>query len=241
MTSAARSILRAPQARGGGEEARLAGRLVAVGLIAVLLQNGFFSELRLVGGQVDILPLVALASGFLAGPTGGALTGFGMGLLSDLLLGMPLGLTSLLLLVIGEIGGRVGSARDPEGFFVPMLTGAVVTFGALVAAGILQVLLGAPSAASLDLVRGIVTTSLLNGLIAPFIYRGTRRGLVGALPRDPRRRRRRATTTRLSPLSTSRGQTLRRGSAVSRSGAVGPRGTLSGGTRRRRSRSGGRR
>ncbi len=170
MTSTARSILRAPQARGGGEEARLAGRLFAVGLLAVLLQNGFFSELRLVGGQVDILPLVALASGFLAGPTGGALTGFGMGLLSDLLLGMPLGLTSLILLVIGEIGGRVGSARDPEGLFVPMLTGAVVTFGALVAAGILQVLLGAPSAASLDLVRGIVTTSLLNGLIAPFIY-----------------------------------------------------------------------
>lgn len=241
MTSAARSILRAPQARGGGEEARLAGRLVAVGLVAVLLQNGFFSELRLVGGQVDILPLVALASGFLAGPAGGALTGFGMGLLSDLLLGMPLGLTSLILLVIGEIGGRVGSARDPEGLFVPMLTGAVVTFGALVAAGILQVLLGAPSAASLDLVRGIVTTSLLNGLIAPFIYRATRRGLVGALARDPRRRRRRATTTRLSPLSTSRGQSLRRGSAVSRSGPVGPRGTLSGGTRRRRTRSGGRR
>jgi cell shape-determining protein MreD len=241
VSSAARTILRAPRATRGGEEARLAGRLVAVGLVAVLLQNGFFSNLRLVSGQIDILPLVALASGFLAGPTGGAATGFGMGLLSDLLLGVPLGLTSLLLLVIGEIGGRVGSARDPEGLFVPMLTGAVVTFGALVAGGILQVLLGAPSAASIDLVQAIVTTSLLNGLIAPLAYRATRRGLVGALPRDPRQRRRRATTTRLSPLSTSRGQSVRRGKSVSRGGSTSSRSTLSGGARRRRSRSGGRR
>ena len=242
MTSAARSFLETRRTAPGGEEARLAGRLALVGIFAVLLQNGFFSELRLVGGQVDILPLVALACGFLTGPTGGAATGFGMGLLSDLLLGVPMGLTSLLLLVIGEIGGRVGNARDPEGLIVPMATGAVVTFGALVAGGILQVLLGAPSAASLDLVQAVITTSLLNGLIAPLIYRATRRGLVGALARDPRRRRRRATTTRLSPLSTSRGQTKRRGNSVSQSGAVGPRSTLSGGSsRRRRSRSGGRR
>lgn len=238
MSAFSRTVLRAPQAR-GGEDVRLAGRLFGVGLAAVLLQVGFFSELRLVGGQVDILPLVALACGFLAGPTGGAVTGFGMGLLADLILGVPLGLTSLLLLVIGEIGGRVGSARDPEGIFVPMLTGTVVTFGALVASGILQVLLGAPSAASVELVRSVITTSLLNGLIAPIIYRGTRRGLVGVLARDPRRRRRRATTTRLSPLSTSRGQSVRRGSAASRSPTG--RGTLSGGTRRRRSRTGGRR
>lgn len=243
MSSSVRSALRPPRAARGEEEARLALRLALVGLASVLLQIGFFSELRLVGGQVDILPLVALACGFLAGPTGGAATGFGMGLLYDLILGMPLGLTSLLLLVIGEIGGRVGSVRDPEGIFVPMLTGAVVTFGALVAGGLLQVLLGAPSAASIDLVRAVVTTSLLNGLIAPLVYRATRRGLVGALPRDPRRRRRRATTTRLSPLSTSRGQSKHRGSSVSRSGAVGPRSTLSGGARRRsgRSRAGGRR
>ncbi|MFT4034830.1 MAG: hypothetical protein QM679_04545 [Patulibacter sp.] len=234
-------MLRAPRAVRGEGEARLASRLLLVGTLATLLQVGFFSQLRLFGGQIDILPLVALATGFLTGPTGGAATGFGMGLLCDLIVGMPLGLSSLLLLIIGEIGGRVGNARDPEGLFVPMLTGAVVTFGALVASGVVQVLLGAPSAASIHLVRGIVTTSLLGGLIAPLIYRATRRGLIGALPRDPRRRRRRATTTRLSPLSTSRGQTVHRGRSVSRSGRAGGSSALSGGTRRRRGRSGGRR
>lgn len=213
-------------------------RLVAVGVAAVLIQNAFFSDLRLVGGQIDILPLVALAAGFLAGPTGGAATGFGMGLLSDLILGMPLGLTSLILLVIGDIGGRVGSARDPEGFFVPMITGAVVTFASLIATGVVQVLLGAPSAASWELLSGIISTTLLNGLIAPFVYRATRRGLTGALARDPRQRRRRATTTRLSPLSTSRGQSRHRGSSVTGNRASR---ALSGGSRRRSSRVGGRR
>ncbi|MDO9354354.1 MAG: hypothetical protein Q7T55_11705 [Solirubrobacteraceae bacterium] len=235
--SASARVLRSPRGR-GGEDSQLALRLAAVGLLAVLLQNGFFSELRLVNGRVDILPLVALAAGFLVGPTGGAATGFGMGLLSDLLLGTPLGLTSLLLLCIGEIGGRVGNARDPEGIFVPMVTGAVATFAALLATGVLQVLLGASSAASWELLQAIVTTSLLNGLIAPFVYRATRRGLVGALSRDPRIRRRRATTTRLSPLSTSRGQSKQRGRSVS--GTRASR-ALSGGSRRRGSRVGGRR
>lgn len=229
MSGAGTRVLRAPRGA-GGEESRLALRLAAVGIAAVLLQNGFFAPLRIVDGQVDILPLVALAAGFLAGPTGGAATGFGMGILSDLILGVPLGLSSLMLLVIGEIGGRVGSARDPEGLFVPMLTGAVVTFASLIAESLFQVLLGAPSAASWELAGAIVTTSLLNGLIAPLVYRATRRGLVGALPSDPRRRRRRATTTRLSPLSTSRGQNLSRSRSVS---PRGPSRALSGGTRRR--------
>ncbi|MBJ7470828.1 MAG: rod shape-determining protein MreD [Solirubrobacteraceae bacterium] len=235
--SAASRVLRAPRGR-GAEESQLAWRLVLVGAAAVLIQNAFFSDLRLFDGRVDILPLVALAAGFLAGPTGGAATGFGMGLLSDLILGVPLGVTSLILLVVGDIGGRVGNARDPEGFFVPMLTGAVVTFSALIATGVFQVLLGAPSAASWELLQATITTTLLNGLIAPFVYRATRRGLIGALARDPRQRRRRATTTRLSPLSTSRGQSLHRGRSVSGNRASR---ALSGGTRRRSSRVGGRR
>lgn len=220
-----------PGARTRGEaETRLAVRLAAVGFGAVLIQNSFLADLHLVGGRIDILPLVVLACGFLAGPLGGAATGFGMGLVSDVLLGVPLGINSLILLVIGEIGGRVGSARDPEGLIVPMVTGAVVTFGALVAGSVFQVMLGAPTAASLDLVSQIVSTSLLGGLLAPIVYRGTRRSLVGALPRDPRQRRRRATTTGLSPLSTSRGQTVRRGRSVSGGFAARP---LTGGSTRR--------
>lgn len=222
----------------GEDETRLAVRLALVGFGAVLIQNAFLSDLHLVGARIDILPLVALACGFLVGPLGGAVTGFAMGFISDVLLGVPLGINSLILLVIGDIGGRIGGARDPEGLLVQMLAGAVVTFGALVAGSVFQVMLGAPSAASLDLLKQIVFTSLLGGLLAPLVYRATRRGLVGALARDPRRRRRRATTTGLSPLSTSRGQTKRRGRSVS--GGVTAR-PLSGGSTRRRSRSRGRR
>lgn len=229
-----------PSSRARGEaEFRLVARLVLVGFGAVIIQNAFLSDLHLLGGRIDILPLVALACGFLAGPLGGAATGFGMGLLSDVLLGIPLGINSLILLVIGEIGGRVGNVRDPEGLIVPMLTGTVVTFGALVAGSVFQVLLGAPSSASFDLASQIVTTSLLGGLLAPLVYRATRRGLVGALPRDPRQRRRRATTTGLSPLSTSRGQTLRRSRSVS--GGFTARPLTGGSTRRRGGRSRGRR
>lgn len=215
------------------DDLKLGLRLAAVGFVAALLQVSFFGGLRIVGADLDILPLVALTAGFLAGPAGGAAVGFGMGILIDLFLAVPLGLTSLTLLVIGDIGGRVGSARDPEGLMVPMITGTIVTFGALVFEGVVQVMLSSPAAVSWELLQMVVSASLLNGLLAPLVYRSTRRGLVGALPRDPRARRRMATTTRLSPLSSSTGGQVRsRSSAVSRSARSS--GPLSGGQAQRR-------
>ena len=54
---------------------------------------------------------------------------------------------------------------------------------------------------SLLLLRDIVTTILVNTVIAAPVFALVRRALLGALPDDPRRRRQRAYTTGgLSPL-----------------------------------------
>jgi rod shape-determining protein MreD len=219
---------------GGSLEAKLALRLAIVAFAAVVLQLSFFAELRLFGGHADILPLVALACGLLTGSIPGAFTGFAIGIMSDALMDVPLGLTSLVLVLIGGLGGLIAERRDPEGYLIPAFVGAVVTFGALIFFAIVQLLLGAPVGASWGLLQQIITTSLLNGLIAPFVYAIVRLVLVGALSRDPRRRRRRATTTRLSPLSSSRGQRNRRSRAASARGATRRGGTLGGSSTRRR-------
>ena len=71
---------------------------------------------------------------------------------------------------------------------------------------IMQFLLGVDAPVSWALVRDILTTLVINTLIALPVYAIVRRWLLPSLPDDPRRRRRRAYTTGgLSPLSRSAG------------------------------------
>ncbi len=73
---------------------------------------------------------------------------------------------------------------------------------AAVGFAVLQFLLGVDAPVSLQLLRQIVMTVLLNTLLALPVYALTRRLLLPFLPDDPRRRRRRAYTTGgLSPIS----------------------------------------
>jgi hypothetical protein len=74
----------------------------------------------------------------------------------------------------------------------------------MVAYSLVQFLLGVDAPVSLELLRQIVLGVLVNTIVALPAWAVVRRSLVGGLPDDPRRRRRRAYTTGgLSPLSRS--------------------------------------
>jgi rod shape-determining protein MreD len=177
-------------------------RLAVLAIGAVLLEIVAVSQVSIVGGIADLTPLVVLSAGLLCGSLVGAAMGFTMGLILDLALVQTLGLSSLVLLVVGYWAGRLREVRDPQGPLVPILAGAAFTFAAEVGYSIFQFLLGVDAPVSFLLAREIVATVLLNALIAPAVYALTRRWLTPGLPEDPRRRRRRAYTTGgLSPLS----------------------------------------
>jgi rod shape-determining protein MreD len=179
----------------------LAARLAALVLGAVLLEIVAVSQVSIVGGIADLTPLVVLSAGLLCGSLVGAAMGFTMGLILDLALVQTLGLSSLVLLVVGYWAGRLREVRDPQGPLVPILAGAAFTFAAEAGYSIFQFLLGVDAPVSLLLVQQIVITTLVNTLLALPVYALVKRILEPALPQDPRRRRRRAYTTGgLSPL-----------------------------------------
>ena len=181
---------------------QLVARLVALGLAMVILQIAAVSQIELFGTNADLSPLVIAAVGLMVGSLPGAVFGFCVGLFVDLALVQTLGLSSLVLLVVGYWAGRLREVRDPQGPLVPMIAGAAFTFAAEAGYSIFQFLLGVDAPVSFLLAREIVATVLLNALIAPAVYALTRRWLTPGLPDDPRRRRRRAYTTGgLSPLS----------------------------------------
>ena len=180
---------------------RLPLRLIALALITVVIQEAAISQISIFGTSADVTPLVVMAVGLLAGSIPGAVMGFGVGLLVDLLLFQTLGVTSLLYIVIGYWSGRLRELRDPSHGLVPMALGAAATAFAGLGMTVIQFLLGVDSPVSLLLLQQIFVAVLVNTLLALPIYAVVKRVIEPTLPQDPRRRRRRAYATGgLSPL-----------------------------------------
>ncbi len=181
---------------------RLAIRIVVLALVAALLEIVAVSQVSIFGVSADLTPLIVMSIGLLTGSVPGALAGFGMGLFLDLALVQTLGVESLIYSVIGYGAGRLRELRDPQGAVVPIAAGAAATAIATIGYSIVQFLLGVDAPVSWLLLRDIVTTIVINTILAAPVFALTRRWLSPALPDDPARRRRRAYTTGgLSPLS----------------------------------------
>ncbi len=177
-------------------------RLLVLGLVTVLVQVSAVSQITVAGVNADLTPLAVMSVGLLCGSLAGATFGFAAGIFVDMALLQTLGLSSLVLIVCGYGAGRIRELRDPQAAVTPLAVGALATAVATVGFSLMNVLLGVDAPVSLLLLRQIVTTILVNTLIALPLYALVRRWLLPALPEDPRRRRRRAYTTGgLSPLS----------------------------------------
>jgi rod shape-determining protein MreD len=185
------------------EPARLPVRLSLLALVVVMVQEAAVSQITIFGTSADVTPLVVMSVGLLAGSIPGAIMGFGIGLLIDMVLFQTLGVTSLLYIAIGYWCGRLRELRDPSHGLVPMAAGAAATAFAGLGLTLIQFLLGVDSPVSWLLLQQILVAVLVNALISLPIYALVRRALGGALPEDPRQRRRRHrayTTGGLSPL-----------------------------------------
>jgi rod shape-determining protein MreD len=188
----------------GGVSAGLLVRIAVLAVVVVFFQIGVVSEIPVFGVSADLSPLLVAFVGLLCGSTVGAVTGFCVGLLVDLALVQTLGVTSLTLTIVGYWAGRLREVRDPQAALTPLLVGAAASAAAMIGYSIVQFLLGVDAPVSLELVRQIVLGVVVDTIVAMPVWALVRRSLVGGLPDDPRRRRRRAYTTGgLSPLSRS--------------------------------------
>jgi rod shape-determining protein MreD len=184
----------------------LAWRVAVLSIVVVLVQISVVSEVPVFGVSIDLSPLLVAFVGLLCGSMMGAVAGFCVGLLIDLALMQTLGVTSLTFTIIGYWAGRLRELRDPQAALTPLFVGAVAASAAMVGYSIIEFLLGVDAPVSLELLREIVVGVLVDTAVALPFWAIVRRCVVGALPDDPRRRRRRAYTTGgLSPLSRSRG------------------------------------
>jgi rod shape-determining protein MreD len=189
---------------GQGVSTGLLSRIAVLSLAIVFFQIGIVSGVTVFGVSADLSILLVAFIGLMCGSTVGAACGFAIGLLVDLALVQTLGLTSLVFTLVGYWCGRLRELRDPQAALTPVLVGAVSTAIALLGYSLVEFMLGVDAPVSLQLLRQIVLGILVNTIVALPMWLLVRRCLIGGLPKDPRRRRRRAYTTGgLSPLSRS--------------------------------------
>ncbi|MGC2374870.1 MAG: rod shape-determining protein MreD [Solirubrobacteraceae bacterium] len=179
-------------------------RVAILSVVVVFVQISVISEVPVWGVSIDLSPLLVAFTGLLCGSMLGAIAGFAVGLLIDLALMQTLGVTSLTFTIVGYWAGRLRELRDPQAALTPLFVGAAAAAAAMIGYSLIEFLLGVDAPVSLELLREIVLGVLVDTVVALPMWVLVRRCLIGGLPDDPRRRRRRAYTTGgLSPLSRS--------------------------------------
>jgi rod shape-determining protein MreD len=179
-------------------------------LLAVVLQISGFSQMRLLGGYIDLIPLVVAAAAIYSGSVAGSIVGFCTGLLIDLALGQNLGATSLVLTALGYGVGRYRDLRDPAHGLMPIPVAAAATFGYLAAVAAVSFMLEIGASVSPLVLREAIITVLLNVAVALPFFALVRRVLRPVLAVDPAARmRRRADPIESGPLGL-RGLEVRR-------------------------------
>jgi rod shape-determining protein MreD len=164
---------------------KMTARLIAVVLLAVILQLSFFSRVALFHTSPDVLPAVVVSLGLLGGTMTGAVSGFAVGFLLDCLLVQPLGGGSLVLLTTGYLAGMFRERFEIHSPLVPPLLCMVLTLFAELGFGALALMLGVDSSVSTLVVRDMLIKSIFAFFLGWPIYLGLRRLLRPALVEEP--------------------------------------------------------
>ena len=169
-------------------------RFGALVLFFVIFQISGFGQIRVLGGNADLVPLLVAAVALYAGAVPGALAGFCTGLLLDLAVGNTLGASSLVLTAVGYGTGRSCEVRRPSNSLAPIPVAAAATGAYVVSFAAVSFMLEIEASVSAVVLREMLLTTLLNALLALPVFALVRRALRPVLAIDPfeTRRRRRA-------------------------------------------------
>ena len=143
------------------------GRAVAVVLTALVLQASLFARFSFEGARPEILLLVALMAGFVAGPDDGAIIGFAAGLALDIVVRTPFGLSALVYTLAGYATGSITASVLRSAWWIASLVGAVGSAGAMVVYALVGAVLGEPTLSGPSLATIVVVVSAVNACLAP--------------------------------------------------------------------------
>ena len=139
-------------------------------ITALLLQTTVFSRIRIWDVMPDFMLLVAVAGGITAGPARGAALGFASGMLIDLFLPTPLGLSALVFTLVGYWVGIANTGVLRSAWYIPVLTAGAASVAGVVFYALVGSVLGERMITGhLATIAAVVGVS--NAVLAPFAVR----------------------------------------------------------------------
>jgi rod shape-determining protein MreD len=145
-------------------------RLVAVLVVAVLLQTAVAPHLRLLGAHPDFALIAVVCVALVKGSETGAVFGFLTGMFTAIALMEPFGLSAFVFVLIGYFAGRYAETADLPAGLAPLLTVFAATLVANVLFAMAQFLLAREVPLGFFLGRVLLPSLVFNTLLAAPVY-----------------------------------------------------------------------
>ena len=145
-------------------------RLVAVLVVAVLVQTAVAPHLRLLGAHPDFALIAVVCVALVRGSETGAVFGFLTGMFTAIALMEPFGLSAFVFVLIGYFAGRYAETADLPAGLAPLLTVFAATLVANVLFAMAQFLLAREVPLGFFLGRVLLPSLVFNTLLAAPVY-----------------------------------------------------------------------
>lgn len=150
-------------------------------LVSIVVQLTVFVDVRVADVAPELLALVAVLAGFLAGPERGATVAFSAGLLWDIWLPTPLGLAAMAFATVAFAIGSIEAGLFSDTRGQASALAFLGTFAAVLGYALLGEVVGQRGLFDVELLRVALIAALLNAAIAPVMVRPMRWALRGPM------------------------------------------------------------
>ncbi len=141
-------------------------KVVAVVLGTLILQLSLFARFSYEGARPDLMLLLAVIAGLVAGPERGAMVGFAAGLAFDIVLSTPLGLSALVYTLVGYGVGLVGATVVRSSWWISPAVAAVGSAAGVLLYALVGEVLGQATLSGPSLTAIVVVVSAVNAVLA---------------------------------------------------------------------------
>lgn len=159
-------------------------RTALVLLLFLLVQSTVMTDITIAGVHPDVILLLPVAAAVVAGSAEGAVVGFAGGLMIDLFLPTPFGLTALIGCLLGVGVGMALRRADRSIWWLGPVAALAGSAAAVLVYAALGAVLGQGQFLRVDLLAVVLVVSLTNALLASPAVRVMRWSLARTGPRE---------------------------------------------------------
>ena len=148
-------------------------------LLFLVLQLTVLDHLRIFGAGPDVMLLLAVVAGIVGGPRDGALFGFASGIVLDLFLETPMGLSALVFCLVGYAVGNIQGGVLRAAWWIPVVTTLVASVLGEFVYALVATVVGQPHLVTTHLLVVAAVVGIFNAVAAPFALRLVRWSITG--------------------------------------------------------------